>query len=454
MSLKRINLLLLASILMGNILFAQSKTSLKGVNWPSFRGPEASGIAEGYPTPISWDVKKGKNIKWKTEIPGLGHSSPVVWGDRIFITSAISGKSDPEMKVGLYGDIEPVDDETVHTWKIFCLNKNTGKMIWEKTACTGVPKIKRHPKSTHANPTVATDGKHVVAFFGSEGLYCYDINGNLLWKQDLGVLNSTFFMFPDAQWGFASSPIIHENIVVVQCDVLKNSFVATFDLKTGKEIWRAARDEFPTWSTPTVLTKNNKTQVVVNGYKHIGGYDLKTGEEVWKMSGGGDIPVPTPVVAHDLIFINSAHGKMSPIYAIKTDATGDISLTEEKTSNAYIIWSIRRGGAYMQTPLVYGDYLYNLRGNGSLSCFNAKTGDLIYKEKVGKLASFSASVVAGDNKIYCPGEKGDIYVVQAGTEFKLLAQNEMNDICMATPAISEGVLFFSTFRYLIAVKEK
>jgi outer membrane protein assembly factor BamB len=437
-----------------NSIFSQLKNRSKNTNWPGFRGLAAAGIAEGYSTPVSWDVETGKNIKWKTEIFGLGHSSPVVWKDRIFITTAISGKNDPEMKVGLYGDIEPVDDETIHTWKVFCLNKKTGKMIWEKTACTGIPKIKRHPKSTHANPTVATDGKHVVAFFGSEGLYCYNMDGQLLWEKDLGVLNSTFFLFPGAQWGFASSPIIHENSVIVQCDVLKNSFIASFNVESGKEIWRTPRDEFPTWGTPTVFTKKNMSQIVVNGFKHIGGYDFETGKEIWKMKGGGDIPVPTPVIAHDLIFINNAHGKMSPIYAIKTNARGDISLAKDKSSNEFIVWSIKRGGAYMQTPLIYGDYLYNLRGNGTLTCFNAKTGALIYKEKVGKLASFSASVVAGDNKIYCPGEKGDIYVVQAGTEFKLHAQNEMNDICMATPAISEGVLFFRTHHYLIAIEEK
>jgi len=454
MSFKQLNYLFLFFFVIGNILFAQSETNLKNINWPGFRGSAATGIAEGYPTPVSWDIEKGKNIKWKTDIPGLGHSSPIIWENRIFITTAISGKTDPEMKVGLYGDIEPVDDETVHTWKVFCLDKNTGKITWEKTACTGVPKVKRHPKSTHANPTPATDGKHLVVFFGSEGLYCYNMNGELLWKKDLGVLNSTFFLFPGAQWGFASSPIIHKNVVVVQCDVLKNSFIAAFDIKTGKEIWRTPRDEFPTWGTPTVFTKNNKSQIVVNGFKHIGGYDFETGIEIWKMKGGGDIPVPTPVIAHDLIFINNAHGKMSPIYAVKTNANGDISLEEEETTNKYIAWSIKRGGAYMQTPLIYGDYLYNLRGNGTFTCFNAKNGDLIYKEKIGKLASFSASVVAADNKIYCPGEKGDIYIVQAGTEFKLLAQNEMNDICMATPAISEGVLFFRTHHYLIAIDEK
>ncbi len=440
-------------ILLNSHLFAQ-KQKKDNLNWPSFRGKNAKGISENFSTPTSWSVVDAKNIKWKTEIPGLGHSSPIIWNDRIFVTTAISGKENPDLKVGLYGNIAPVDDETVHQWKVYCLDKKTGKIIWEQTAFEGVPKVKRHPKSTHANSSPATDGKYVVAFFGSEGLYCYGMKGKLIWKKDFGVLDSGFFLVPNAQWGFASSPVIHDGVVVVQCDVQKNSFLAALDVKTGKELWRTPREEVPTWSTPTIHVGQQKTQVIVNGFKHIGGYDFKTGKELWKMSGGGDIPVPTPVVAHDLIFINNAHGKMSPIYAIKSNAKGDISLRNNDISNTYIVWSVSRGGAYMQTPLIYDDYLYNLRGNGSLTCYRAKTGELVYKENVGDMASFSASGVAADGKLYFPSEQGDIYVVKAGPEFELLSTNPMNDICMATPAISEGVLFFRTHHYLIAVSGK
>src|SRR5262249_32755436 len=158
---------------------------------------------------------------WKTPVPGLGHSSPIVWGDRVWVTSAISGKENPDLKVGLYGDITPVDDSTEHKWNVYCLDRKTGKVLWERTAHTGVPKIQRHPKSTHANPTMATDGKHVVASFGSEGLYCYDPEGKLLWKKDLGVLDSGYYLVPSAQWGSASSPVLFEDMVLVQCDIQK-----------------------------------------------------------------------------------------------------------------------------------------------------------------------------------------------------------------------------------------
>jgi len=433
---------------------SQTHGGSKGINWPSYRGENASGIADNYSTPINWAVDGSMNIQWKVAIPGLGHSSPIIWEDRIYISSAVSGLDSPDLKVGLYGSIEPVEDETVHQFKVFCLDKQTGKILWEKTSYEGVPKVKRHPKSTHANSTPATDGKHVVVFFGSEGLYCYDMNGKLKWKKDLGILDSGYFREPSAQWGFASSPVIHEGTVVVQCDVQKNSYIAAINIETGTEIWRTPRDEVPTWSTPTIHSADGKTQIIVNGFKHIGGYDFQTGREIWKMTGGGDIPVPTPVVAHDLIFINSAHGRMSPIYAIKMNSRGNISLGDKETSNDNIVWSVSRGGAYMQTPLVYGDFLYNLRGNGSLSCYRAKTGELIYSEKVGQMDSFSASGVAADGKLYLPSERGNIYVVKAGPDFELLSTNPMNDICMATPAISEGTLFFRTHHYLVAVSDK
>jgi len=191
----------------------------------------------------------------------------------------------------------------------------------------------------------------------------------------------------------------------------------------------------------------------VNGYKHIGAYDFETGKEIWRMQGGGDAPVPTPVFKHNLIFINSAHGKMSPIYAIKPDAKGDITLGEEETTNNYIVWSIKRGGAYMTSPLVYGDYLYNLVNNGLLSCFNARTGELM-KEPLKPGGGISASGIASDGKLFFTSELGDVFVIEAGPVYKLISQNPLGDICMSTPAISNGTLYFRTQHYVMAVAEK
>ncbi len=423
-----------------------------GADWPSFRGTHASGTASGTSVPSVWDVEKGQGVAWKTPIPGLAHSSPVVWGDRVFITTSISGKANAELKVGLYGNIDPVVDPTVHAYQVVCVSKASGKILWTETAYKGVPKVMRHTKATHANSTMATDGKVAVAFFGSEGLYCYSVGGKLLWKRDLGTLDSGYYVVPTAQWGFASSPIIADGKVIVQCDIQKGSFLAALDLKSGKDVWRTPREEVPTWSTPNVYTVNGRKLVVVNGYKHIGGYDLATGKSVWRLVGGGDIPVPTPIIAHGLVFITNAHGRSAPIYAVKLGASGEIKLASETETHPDVAWAKFREGGYMQTPLIVGDYLYVCRDNGVLSCYEAKTGKRIYNERLGTgRTGFTASGVSAGGKLYFTSEEGDIHVVEAGPTFKLLGVNPMDEVCMATPAISEGKIIFRTKGHLVCI---
>ena len=334
-------------------------------NWPQFRGPSASGLGDGSP-PLEWNGEKGINVRWKTEIPGLGYSSPVIWGDRIFLTTAVPLTGAASVKLGLYGDIQPVQNEGQQSFQVHCLDRKSGKVLWKQTAATGDPKVKRHPKSSHANPTPATDGKYLAVFFGSEGLYVYNLDGKLLWKKDLGVLDAGFYVVPDAQWGFASSPVIHDGKVIVQADVQKNSFLAAFDAKDGKELWRTPRQDVPTFGTPTVgPAGGSQKQIVVNGWKHIGGYDVNTGKEIWKMAGGGDIPVPTPVFANNLIVITNAHGNGRPIYAIRADAKGD--LNQDRSG---IAWVQDRVGNYMQTPLLADGLGYFCFDNGVCQCLS------------------------------------------------------------------------------------
>ena len=422
----------------------------KSVDWPTFRGPSSSGVAEGFPTVERFDVAKGENVLWKTKVPGLGHSSPVIWGDRIFVTSAISGKADPELRVGLYGAIEPVEDDTAHKFVVYCLDRKTGKILWDRTAWEGVPKIKRHTKASHANSTPATDGKRVVVNFGFAGLYCYDIDGNLKWKRDLGTLDSGYYEVPEAQWGFGSSPVIHDGRVIVQCDVQKDSFLAALSLDTGADVWRTPRTDVPSWSTPLVYKSEGLAQIVVNGWKHAGGYDLATGKELWKMHGRGDIPVPTPIAGHDLLFLAHAHGG-SGLFAVKPGATGDITLPQGQSSSDSVVWSAGNG-AYMQTPLLYGTELYSCRDNGVLSVYDAKTGTRHQQVRLGDGSSgFTASPVAADGKIYFTSEEGRVYVVQAGKDGKVLSSSEVGEVCMATPAIARGVLYFRGRDNLIAV---
>jgi outer membrane protein assembly factor BamB len=422
--------------------------------WPGYRGYMSSGVLDNANLPESFDAEKMENIKWKVQIPGLGLSSPVIWGDKLFLTTAVSRSDNHGIKTGIYGDGMPVPDSSSHDWKILCIDKESGKILWDKVAYSGIPKIRRHPKSTHANASVATDGRYAVAFFGSEGLYCYDYKGNLIWKKSFGVLKSVAFDYVEAEWEFASSPIIYNGILIIQCDVLENSFIAAYELKTGKEIWKTNRDDYPGWCTPNIYKDNGKTLIAVNGYKHRGGYDLETGKEVWRMSGGGDVPIPTPVNGKGLIYFNSAHGRSSPILAIKTNATGDITLKPGDNNNEYVEWSIPRGGSYIHTLLLYGDHLYNVNWNGTVVCLNARTGKEIYTAKVGKTRSFIASPVASDGKLYIVDEQGTVYIIQDGDTFKQLSEIPLNDICLTAPSITDGMIFFRTQRYLIAVGNK
>ena len=419
--------------------------------WLSYRGYMSSGVLDNAHLPETFDPEKNINIRWKVAIPGLGNSSPVIWGNRLFITTAVSAADKAGIKTGIYGDGMPVADSSVHEWKVLCLDKNTGKTLWERTACTGVPKIKRHPKSTHANASAATNGKYVVAFFGSEGLYCYDMEGNLVWKKNFGILKAVAFDLPAAEWEFGSSPVIYDDVLVIQCDVLENSFLATYDLKSGKEIWKVNRDDHPCWCTPNIYMNGDEAVIAVNGYKHRGGYDFKTGKEVWRMSGGGDVPIPTPIVGKGLLFFNSAHGPASPILAITLNASGDITLGPGEKSNQFVRWSIPRGGSYMHSLLLYHNFLYNFNWNGTVQCYDPETGKVVYTARLGSAKSFVASAVASDGRIYIADEEGTVYIIRDGSRFELLYQTELNDICLTAPSITDGMIYFRTQKYLVAV---
>jgi outer membrane protein assembly factor BamB len=417
--------------------------------WPGFRGPLGCGFIENVSTPVKWSLDSTKSIKWKTPIPGLGHSSPVIWDDCLFVTTASNSSNSESLRVGLYGDSEEANDNTEHQFKVYCLDKHNGKIIWERVAHKGIPKSKRHTKASQANCTPATDGKYLVVHFGSEGLYCYDLKGNLIWKKDMGLLNPGYFESPGIEWGYSSSPVIFKDKIIIQCDIPRTPYITVLDLATGNDIWNTSRgDEVQTYSTPAIYSKDGKTQVITNGYRYMCGYDFYTGKQIWRLSNGGDIPTPTPVIANDLIYLNSAHGKYSPIFVVRPNATGDITLAPDSTKNQYIAWSVKRGGAYMQTPLIYQSYLYNLQINGQLTCFDAITGAVKYKENLKE--AFTASGIAADGKLYFSSEEGNVYVIKAGQEFQLLAKNALKDICMATPAISGNTLFFRTQHFLYA----
>jgi len=441
-----------------------TRQAIEGMNWPSFRGPHASGVADRQFPPTSWDVERSLNIRWKTPIPGLGNSSPIVWGNKIFITTAISSQSNPVFRPGNMGDTNTADDQSETVWKLLCLDRLTGQILWERIVHKGVPRAGRHLKSTFANPTPVTDGKHVIAFFGPEGLYCFDMEGNLLWQKDFGIVG-------DLRWGFASSPIIYQDMVIVQSDTapasdlprgweqrlkglsISSSFIAAFDLVDGSERWRTSRDEGGTsFGTPTVYEAHGLVQLITNGGERIRAYDPRTGQELWSLSAGTRNVTPTPIVAHDLIFVTSGFRPNQPIYAIRPNAAGDISLEEGEDANEAIAWSRDRGGPYTPTPIVYGEYLYVVNVNGVLACYEAETGERMYRTRLRHMGGgMSSSPVAADGRLYFSSEDGDVFVVQAGPEFELLATNSMGEVVMATPAISANMIFIRTLHHLFGI---
>jgi outer membrane protein assembly factor BamB len=420
--------------------------------WPGFRGDNAAGNGDGQAAVVEWNVETKENIRWKTPIPGISNSSPVVWGDRVFVVTAISSAGNNSFKPGLYGDVAPVNDVSEHTWKIYCLDKKTGSVLWERTAFTGVPKVKRHTKASQANSTPVTDGKRVVALFGSIGLLAsWDMEGKPLWTETLGALDSGWFFDPEYQWGHSSSPIIHGSTVIVQADRQKNSFLAAYDLGSGKQVWRTERDEIPTWGTPVLFRADGREQIVTNGPR-IRAYDPRTGRLLWTLGPNSEITVGTPVVGDGLVFVTGGYPPVRPVYAVKPTATGEISVSKEKATSDAIAWSNDQG-TYIPTPIFYEGMLYTCGNNGVLSAYDAKTGERIYRARVGGGGSFVASPVAADGRLYLANEDGDVFVVRAGRTYEELAKNEMNEVIVGTPAVSDGFIIIRTLGHVYGVAE-
>jgi outer membrane protein assembly factor BamB len=429
-----------------------------GANWPAFRGPDAQGVAAGT-VATSWNADPGegqlRNILWKTAVPGLSHSSPIIWGNRLFVTTAVNSGGPAPLKIGLYGSGDPADDNAEQSWIVYCLDKNTGRILWQRVASKGTPKTKRHTKATHANSTPVTDGERLIAFFGSEGVHAYDLDGKLLWKKDLGVFDPGPQGY-DYQWGTASSPVLFDGKVVLQCDQKKGSFLVLLSAKTGQELWRVERDGISnhSWATPAVARTGPRTQIVCNGWPYIAGYDLTTGKELWRLKSSGDIPVPTPVFAHELVYITNAHGGSAPLYAVHPNASGDIT-PEGSSKSSGLGWFEPRNGAYMQTPLILGELLYSCSDRGVLKVYDARSGRLHYTQRLGTgTTGFTASPVAAESKIFFTSEEGEVYVIKAGTEYELLSKNLLGEIAMASPAISDGVLYYRTRGHVVAIADR
>lgn len=460
----------------GLLELAAQKAPTAGVDWPSFRGSNASGVAEGFDTPESWDVPNSKGVAWKTLVPGLGHSSPIVWGTRVCVTTVVGGsdsRSKPKIEPGsaptktvrlaTTGEEKEVpsnmfqavsDAGAVLEWRVMCFDKATGAVAWTQTSHRGVPSSERHQTSSHANATLATDGKHLVALFGTEGLFCYRLtDGRLLWKKELGDLSTGYHVIPTWRWGFSSSPTISDGKIIVLGDVLNKPFIAAFRVSDGREQWRTVRNDVPTFGTPVVVKHGGKTQVIVNGMRELAGYDLADGKRVWRIDGSkvaGDIPVPTPVLWRDLAIVTSSHAG-SPILALRLGQVGDSVLDADTDSPKAVAWMHPRDGTYLSTPIVYNDLFYNVRANGVLAAYRASNGERLYQQRLPGRSGYTPSAVAANGKLYITCDDGDVLVVRAGEKYELIAENPIGEPISASPAISEGRIYFRTRNHLMAI---
>ena len=338
---------------------------------------------------------------------------------------------------------------------IYSIDKKTGKIVWEQVAFQGEPLEQRHIKATYANSTPATDGRIVVAWFGSQGVYAYDFKGKLLWKVDIGRVDMGAYDIPTYEWGPASSPVIWKNLVILQCDTQTDSFVLALDAGTGKTVWKTDRNEIPSWGTPTIANTSTGPQLVTNASNFIRGYDPTTGKELWRLGGSSKITAPTPIFSDDLFVVVSGRAPERPIFVVHPNARGDISLTSGKTTSDAIAWSMTGRGSYMPTPIAYHGNLYVLANNGLLDAYDLKTGKEVYRQRLPLVGSgFSASPVAADGKIYLSNEDGEILVIGAGEKFNHIATNSMGELLMATPALSEGVMYVRSASSLFAIGRK
>jgi outer membrane protein assembly factor BamB len=438
--------LFVASVLSVSSLRAQAPQT----DWPQFRGLNAAGVAAAPSSPpVAWSVAPAKSIAWSVPIEGLAHSSPIVWGERVYVSTAVAAEGKPTVLLGdaSKSGIDPATDTGKHSWRLVALDRQSGQVVWRSVAHEGVPRMKRHMKASHASATPATDGRFIVALMGSEGLFGFDMNGTQKWRTDVGVMDVGLVDDPAMQWGPASSPVIFGDMVLVQNDRHKDSFLAAYDIRTGKELWRASHDDYPSWATPAVVRTANRVEIVTNSGKHIRGFDPKTGKELWRFSDNNtQVKVPTPIPAGDLIIVTGGYPPGGrPIYAIRAGGSGDIG---EKA----LAWKTDRGAPYTGTPIMYDGLLYALTDNGILSAYDPKNGERIYQQRVAGGSGFSASPVAANGRLYLSSEDGDVFVVKAGRTYELLSTNKMGEPLMATPAISGNTIFIRTLTRIVAVR--
>jgi len=420
-------------------------------NWTQFRGGPLGGVREGVRLPHEWSTTK--NVAWAIDIPGLAWSSPVTWNGRVFLTTVIrEGKpeSSKDAKKGLYafGEKSKAPEEQ-YTWKVICVDESTGKVLWEKVAHHGKADRPKHSKNTYASETPVVDAQRLYVSFGNIGIFAYDHDGTELWKHALPSLPTQM------SWGPAASPTVYKDHLFFVDDNQQDSFIICLDTKSGSQLWKRKRDEKSNWASPFVWENDRRTEVVTAGTRKVRSYDLE-GNLLWELAGMSGITVPTPFAADGLLYVGSGYllDTKKPLYAVKPGASGDITLKDKTSKNDFVVWSLPKAAAYMPTPIVYQNRCYILHDMGMLACYDAKTGEPIYERKrfPGKASGFTSSPWAYDGKIFCMSEDGDCFVVEAGPEFKVIAKNSLDDMCMATPAVTDRSLLIRTAAKLYCIR--
>ena len=422
--------------------------SLAAEDWPRFRGLQA-GVAPDHPDlPDTWSPTE--NVVWTLNVPGLGWSSSVVWGDHLFITSVVNTGTQEPPRPGFYLGNWPASTAP-HRWMVYDVDVQSGKIRWSREVSSAPPSLPKHLKNSYASETPVTDGERVYVYFGNAGLFAFDMNGNPVWSKPLPALKTR------NNWGASASPALHGDRLYIVNDNDEQSFIAAFEKRTGREVWRVNRKEGTNWSSPFVWENGTRTEIVTAGSDRVRAYDL-SGGLLWELTGMSTITIPTPFSRFGLLFVSSGYvaDAARPAYAIRPGASGDISLRPGETTNGSIAWSLPTGAPYNPTPLVYGDTYYTLFDRGFFTSHDARTGREIYPRQriTGDAAGFTSSPWAYNGKIFAMSEEGDTYVIQAGPEFKVVGKSSLNEMTLATPAVSGGSLFVRTATKLYRLSKR
>lgn len=419
-------------------------------NWPQFRGADSTGVVDGGANlPTTWSATE--NVEWKTDIQGRGWSSPVVWGNQIFLTTVINTGESEAPKKGLYfGGNRTKPPTSEHQWMVQSLDLETGSVNWSKQLHHGIPSTPIHLKNSFASETPVTDGEYLYVVFAGLGIYCLDLNGNEIWKRDLQPLKTRY------GWGSAASPVLHNDRLYYVNDNEEQSYLVALDKRTGDEVWKIDRNEKSNWATPYVWENEKRTEIVVPATGRVVSYSLD-GEELWSLTGMSSITIATPYEYEGLLYITSGYvGDPSrPVYAIRPGADGDISLQGDETSNEYIVWSLPDIAPYNPTTIAHDGVLYVLYDRGLLGAFDAKDGSEVYKRQRLPKGDFTSSPWIYDGKLFLLNEDGKTHVVKAGREYELLHTNELaeDDMGMATPAIVGDRLLIRTAARIYCIKK-